>query len=73
MVELKRPGRVPVATMASGLMSKSTDGGQRVIMLLPSTAISPGDYILELKSDDGHVSETYLFRAKPSRHQDANK
>lgn len=37
-------------------------GGQQVTVKLPSRALRPGDYIMELQSAEGKVSETYVFR-----------
>jgi hypothetical protein len=37
-------------------------GGQQVTVKLSSTDLPPGDYIMELQSAGGRVSETYVFR-----------
>jgi hypothetical protein len=37
-------------------------GGQQVTVKLSSTDLPPGDYIMELQSAEGRVSETYVFR-----------
>ncbi len=37
-------------------------GGQQLTVTLSSTDLPPGDYIMELQSAGGKVSETYVFR-----------
>jgi hypothetical protein len=55
---------------ANGIRSTPPTGAQQVILEVPSAAISPGDYILELEMDAGHVQETYVFRVQPSQKKD---
>jgi hypothetical protein len=38
-------------------------GGQEVTVTLDSSIFTPGDYILELKTQEGKMRETYVFRA----------
>jgi anti-sigma factor RsiW len=42
-------------------------GGQEVTVTLDSSIFTPGDYILELKTQTGKTRETYLFRATASQ------
>jgi hypothetical protein len=48
---------------ANGLSSKPLPGGREIIVEIPSAAIAPGDYILEMDSSDGRTVESYVLRA----------
>jgi hypothetical protein len=54
-------GRTNVVSSGQ-IRSVPRTGGQQVTVKLSSRDLRPGDYIMELQSADGKVSETYVFR-----------
>lgn len=55
--------RQPVLWSSNPTRSAPRQGGQQVTIALDSSIFSPGDYVLELETQDGKVRETYVFRA----------
>ena len=60
-------GALKAIWTSSPLRSIPGARGQQAIVVLPSSAFSSGDYILELKTLGGSVREKYLFSVIPSR------
>lgn len=53
----------PARWTSAPIRSVPRQGGQQVTVILDSSFFSPGDYILELETQDGKVRESYVLRA----------
>jgi hypothetical protein len=59
---IRRDGGRNNVFSSTQIRSVPRTGGQQVTVKLSSTALPPGDYIMELQPAGGRVRETYVFR-----------
>lgn len=61
---IDRGGDLRNIFISGQIRSVSRNGGQQITVGVPSSGLAPGDYILDVRMQNGPVQEKYVFRVK---------